>query len=95
MLAESWCLFAMVLSDDLRFLSTLTKTCFETRLLEGLTKFFAFTQLEMHRLSTVHKSLSLTNSLMGIIDYGPKGMRSVKCYACVTIQTIGETRTVR
>nr|XP_045611861.1 glutamate receptor ionotropic, kainate glr-3-like [Procambarus clarkii] len=89
----SWCVTVVVVSDDLAFLAAFTQSSLKGNLLEWSTRLLVMTRLPLQQLQILQTALSLTNSMVLIINsaskihwcsvyiqlpYSPRGAQAMK-----------------
>ncbi|XP_069169913.1 probable glutamate receptor [Procambarus clarkii] len=89
----SWCVTVVVVSDDLAFLATFAQWSLKGRLLVWSTRLLVVTRLPLHHLQVLHTLLSMTNSMLLVVEndskvnrcsvyiqlpYSPRGAQALK-----------------
>nr|XP_045587465.1 uncharacterized protein LOC123749422 [Procambarus clarkii] len=71
----SWCVTVVVVSDDLAFLTAFAQWSLKGRLLVWSTRLLVVTRLPLHHLQVLHGLLSMTNSMLLIVEETLIGVR--------------------
>ncbi|XP_045587478.1 probable glutamate receptor [Procambarus clarkii] len=89
----SWCVTVVVVSDDLTFLTAFAQWSLKGRLLVWSTRLLVVTCLPLHHLHVLHTLLSMTNSMLLVVEetligvrcsgfvslpYSPRGAKGLK-----------------
>ncbi|XP_069951463.1 glutamate receptor ionotropic, delta-2-like [Cherax quadricarinatus] len=72
----SWCVTAVVVSDDKDFLAAFVEVSLKGRLLVWSTRLLAVTRLPLPQLDHIHTTFSMTNSMLLVLDNLPRSLRS-------------------
>ncbi|XP_069177540.1 uncharacterized protein [Procambarus clarkii] len=64
----SWCVTVVVVSDDLAFLATFAQWSLKGRLLVWSTRLLVLTRLPLHHLQVLYGLLSMTNSMLLVVE---------------------------
>nr|XP_045610233.1 glutamate receptor-like [Procambarus clarkii] len=71
----SWCVMVVVVSDDLAFLAAFAQWSLKGRLLVWSTRLLVVTRLPLHHLQVLHTLLSMTNSMLLVVENDSKSQR--------------------
>ncbi|KAG7162425.1 putative olfactory ionotropic receptor IR4-like 12 [Homarus americanus] len=71
----SWCVTMVVVSDDPAFLAAFAEWSLKGRLLVWSTRLLAVTRLSLPELHHLHKLLSMTNSMLLIVENNSRPIR--------------------
>ncbi|XP_069169876.1 uncharacterized protein [Procambarus clarkii] len=71
----SWCVTVVVVSDDLAFLTAFAQLSLKGRLLVWSTRLLVVTRLPLHHLLVLRELLSVTNSMLLVVENDSKSQR--------------------